>query len=444
MNVGRSAFLWVTFLAQAAAQAQPLAEILESYRENLLQIHAREGQAQFILWPQRFGREAGKPQVHVSEFRACSPSGSYTLVILSGDAQGRFRVSSATVQLNRKVVARPSDFNQTVFEVRKEGISLQEGNRLEVEIQSAPGAFLTIYVVDPTPQKEAIIALQEIQEGQIYDSDRIAVRGFVCDDSYPVLVNGVAAIVQGSEFFANEVPLAWTAEDPRAVVRAQATHYLWPLAEDTRTVRVRSVGERLQLSVSPSRGAPPLAGRIVVEEGLTEEVVGYELDFGDGSPKKKASAAEVTELQNNGFHQAEHTYGQKGIFKLEVVVKTVSDSFRAAAYLVVAPPPAAVLQVWDAFRDRLVAGDLEGALKLFDGSTVDRYREHFSRLGQENLRKLALSFPRSGELRFVSLEDSVAHYKMTADRTVEGVLQKIVFSIFFIHHGDGTWKIVEF
>lgn len=92
-------------------------------------------------------RQAGAPATTTSTFTLTNPAAPYTLRVSNGGLTGQYtKVSSATLSLNGTPIMGPSDFNQTVATIEKP-ISPGASNQLAVQLQSQPGAGLTVEVI---------------------------------------------------------------------------------------------------------------------------------------------------------------------------------------------------------------------------------------------------------------------------------------------------------
>ncbi|MDX6576357.1 MAG: hypothetical protein QOE96_2310 [Blastocatellia bacterium] len=103
-----------------------------------------QSQSSPVFGPETFTRDTGKPQTITREFFVQDPSGSYALVIRSGQ-NGAGRVTSAVIQVNGVVVAGPSDFNPQTGLTAK-GVTLQQQNKISVELRGEPGTFVTLAI----------------------------------------------------------------------------------------------------------------------------------------------------------------------------------------------------------------------------------------------------------------------------------------------------------
>src|SRR5262249_2075528 len=67
------------------------------------------------------------------------------LIIVNGNADGSNRVSSARIALNGVQILGPSDFNQHVATIVRP-VTLTDPTQLTIQLNSAPGSFITVSV----------------------------------------------------------------------------------------------------------------------------------------------------------------------------------------------------------------------------------------------------------------------------------------------------------
>ena len=178
----------------------------------LLRVDAPADGSFAVLQPRRFMRARGAPAVETVRFTL--PAGAGTpqrLYVVNGEADGTRRVSSAVVRLNGAGVIAPSDLNQNVGGLVR-GVLLAGENVVEVEVRSAPGSFLTLWVTaaDTTPP---VLVLEAPAAGLVTRETEVDAAGHVLDPTPArVSVNGVPAAVSGGGFRAR-VPLAAEGEN---------------------------------------------------------------------------------------------------------------------------------------------------------------------------------------------------------------------------------------
>jgi hypothetical protein len=92
--------------------------------------------------------------------------------------------------------------------------------------------------------------------------------------------------------------------------------------------------------------------------------------------------------------------------------------------------------VWNAMKQRLLAGDIQGAIQYFSSISADSYRQEFLSIGPTDLISLVSQIP---AVVPVFIEDEAAQYRF--DRVIQGIT--LTFPIDFIKE-NGTWRILEY
>jgi hypothetical protein len=162
-SFGRTSFLAfrnpLAGLASAAAgkyspalgdnQRMPVPKIFT----NLADLHASMAAVQgtggatatvSFFGPQEYVRTTGDPNTYTTTVLVPAwVANPFNLHIQSGEADGSFRVSSATVSINNVAVAVPADFNQNVFTLDR-SVTLTPQTTLTVTLASKPGSYLRI------------------------------------------------------------------------------------------------------------------------------------------------------------------------------------------------------------------------------------------------------------------------------------------------------------
>ncbi len=100
--------------------------------------------AEATFGPKQYVRASGAPQTFSDSFARCG-GGTCQLVVVNGNADGSARVSSATVWLNGVRLVAPRDLNQRVDRIVIP-VALEDTDEIRVDLNSAPGSFLTVSV----------------------------------------------------------------------------------------------------------------------------------------------------------------------------------------------------------------------------------------------------------------------------------------------------------
>jgi Glucodextranase, domain B/Bacterial Ig-like domain/Bacterial Ig domain len=105
--------------------------------------------------PQEYVRTTGDPNTYVTTVSVPAWVASpFNLHIQSGEADGTYRVSSATVSVNSTEVAVPTDFNQNVFTLDR-SVTLTPTTTLTVTLASKPGSYLRINLAGTNQDRTA-------------------------------------------------------------------------------------------------------------------------------------------------------------------------------------------------------------------------------------------------------------------------------------------------
>ncbi|MFC1591461.1 LamG-like jellyroll fold domain-containing protein [Thermodesulfobacteriota bacterium] len=97
-----------------------------------------------IFGPYDYVRGKGKPVTYTETFEAITGDGK--IIIKNGDENGKNRISSAEITVNGVIIAAQKNFNQKV-DVLEVPVSLNENNTVSISLNSKPGAFITLQVV---------------------------------------------------------------------------------------------------------------------------------------------------------------------------------------------------------------------------------------------------------------------------------------------------------
>ncbi len=98
-----------------------------------------------VFGPEVFVRGKGKPVTASREISTAGFEAPFTLHLRNGDEAGQNQVSSASVRLNGQLLLGPSDFSQQIGS-HDLPVDLTDPSNLEVQLASAPGSQLTIWI----------------------------------------------------------------------------------------------------------------------------------------------------------------------------------------------------------------------------------------------------------------------------------------------------------
>jgi len=99
-----------------------------------------------LFGEKQYVRTTGKPNQYTDAFSA-----RYTLpsegkiILLNGEADGSYRITSARIYINGEQIFRPDDFKQHAYPMEAT-FELMENNELFIELGSKPGDYLSIRI----------------------------------------------------------------------------------------------------------------------------------------------------------------------------------------------------------------------------------------------------------------------------------------------------------
>jgi sugar lactone lactonase YvrE len=269
------------------------------------------------------------------------------------------------------------------------------------------------------------VEISEPRDGAQVPAGSLLVRGRVTDGGAEVgvTVNGFPGVVQ-RETFAAMIPVTLDT----TMLTAVATTASGVIASHSVAITVSSApSPAVNLLASPQSGAAPLTVTFALLGGPAPTAI--EVDF-DGNGTVDFSG---TSLDGQSF-----TYALPGIY-LPAVTATDAQGTRFTSRAIIqvfdANALEALLQArWDAFKNALLQGDVEGALRAVALGRRDRYRPALQILGSD-LPAFATAL---GGVQIISLGDGLA--EAATVRLEEGQLR--VYLIYLAPDDDGVWRIL--
>lgn len=98
-----------------------------------------------VFGPVTYERTTGSPNIFIDNFSVPYLEGNFTLYLENGK-DSKNKISSATIILNGETIVRQNEFNQTVDYINK-SIKLKPYNNIQVQINSNPTGFITLYIL---------------------------------------------------------------------------------------------------------------------------------------------------------------------------------------------------------------------------------------------------------------------------------------------------------
>jgi hypothetical protein len=374
-----------------------------------------------LFGPKTFTRTAGQPNQFTERFCASSTGGQFTLIVENGK-DGQNRLSSAVLTLNGQKVLRPQDLNQQVARVELV-VPLQAENRLDIELRSGPGGFLTVRL-------ECVgclaLRIEAPIEGSQVNQQTVLVTGTV-QTSGPevgVTVNGILAQVNGSRFVADGIPL----QIGTNTLTATTTDFCQAITTDSISVKTTATPEpKVFLTASPSGGLSPLATTLSITSLLPTALTTVEVDFeGDG----------VVDHTDATLSDLPHAFSGEQLYLPTVTLTDAGGNRVTATTAVNVFPRPDFTAKWDSMRESLTRGDIEGALRFVATSSRPRYQASFTTLTHDLLTINSILT----DLNFVKIRGREAILEM--QRVDGGVLKS--FEVRFAIDTDGIWRLRSF
>ena len=292
------------------------------------------------------------------------------------------------------------------------------GTQAEASITISVSAF-RVEIISPV-NGAAINRSKTIVYGRIYE--QIGETG--------VVVNGVLAEVQGSDFAAI-VPL----QIGENILTAVATASDGFQVQTSVTISTASQQETVRLTVYPTSGIlkPPANNLDITFEAeayLPNPIASYSWDFnGDGAPEiTGVNSKVVAQYQNPGLY-----------FPRVTVTDTQGNAYTESTIVNIfslEEMDALLRSKWEGMKGAMINRDVEKAGNYFPDWTRERYTGIFSSLG-DRLPQIAQDMQNIG---MIYLIDGVAKYRI---RRTEGE-GEITYYIYFVRDENGLWKIQQF
>jgi hypothetical protein len=208
----------------------------------------------YALEPTNFGRDKGKPEVQTAQFAVLNPDTTYTMKIFNGGMRNEYkkRVSSAVITLNGQVVVGPKDFNQKVRVIERK-VMLQENNKIEVELRSAPKSGVTIEIIgvdNEVPTITASVAPPANENGW-WTTTPVDVT-FTCHDGISGIASCTGATIPAGALISDIQGIVHVTEQGETIVKGTVTDRARNSASTSVTVKIDSLPPTITAVVSPS------------------------------------------------------------------------------------------------------------------------------------------------------------------------------------------------
>ena len=265
--------------------------------------------------------------------------------------------------------------------------------------------------------------------GDTINKPYVMVKGTVTNttgNETGVTVNGMVATVYGTQFIANNIPLA----DGLNTITVTATDTAGNTATTSITVNAVTTGNYIELSANPESGISPLEVTLKIDGSfsITNSTITY---TGPAQPETLYSSADEYRLRLTA----------EGIYYFTAnVTGPDSNTYQDTIAIVVlnaAQLDALLKAKWEAMKTALGNGDVNGALNYFTDETKQHYNELFSAL-QPYLPQVVQELQ---DIQLIVVRGKSAKYRMRRDDLYGGQTVTISYSVYFMVDENGLWKI---
>ncbi len=245
-----------------------------------------------------------------------------------------------------------------------------------------------------------------------------------------VIVNGIPAVIYGNQFIVNNVPL--TDGSNRIIINAMDSNGAMDRAE--LSVTANTTAPYVQLSANITSGTSPLNTYFTVNTSMTGTIIGYQLDFGDGS----------TPYVGTTFDVVTHMYTTEDIVHPVLTINDSTNNIYTDTICIViqnrAEIDALMKNKWNGMKTQLNIQNINGATAFIISTERDRYTEIFNAVGP----RLPQIVQNMQDIQLIHVNNNSAKYRIRKNIIVGGQTQTITYYIYFSVDKNGMWKINKF
>jgi len=273
------------------------------------------------------------------------------------------------------------------------------------------------------------ITITSPSDGETISRPDIMVQGTIPNiegNEVGVTVNGIAAMVEGTQFVANHVPL----DEGENTITATATDTEGNTAAASINVNALTTGDYIRLTADTESGISPLETTLRVEGSFSfteEPTITYD---GPG---------EVEFLENPNENEYTVRITTEGIYYFTVEVEYQGETYTDTVAIVImseAELDALLKAKWEGMRQALAQNDINKAVKYFSESSKENYREMFTILS-DNLTQIEQEL---SDIQFIGVTKNSVEYDIRITRDGD----EYSFHLLFVRDEDGLWKIRSF
>jgi hypothetical protein len=259
-------------------------------------------------------------------------------------------------------------------------------------------------------------------DGATMAGDHVTVSGsFLAPPHSGISVNGVVAVVAGSDFYAHDVPIS---AGPQTLTATLTTLDGKTASQSLSVTGAPAPG--VQINASPQSGLPPLEVNFTITNTTPSPIQKVEIDW-DGN-----GTFDLT--MSGDFSLA---YSTPWTYRTAVKVTLADGSVYTQSFPIVVQDAAEMDQMfkslWSGMNDALIAGDKATALNYLSPPARVKYGPVFDTLALD----LPQIFASCSTPQSAGISPEMGEYVI--NRTTDGVNQ--VFFIYFLRGADGVWRL---
>lgn len=391
---------------------------------SLLVVPCALAQSSIFFGPKRYDKPKGGPLTYSETIRTTYLGARYTLRVTSGE-YGAQEAKNVSVTLNGVEMIDPAMMR--AGNPVETPVTLQAENLLTVRMKGQGGNFVTLELLCDgcTP-----IRITSPADGESLQTPVTTVQGelgCIADANTGVVVNGVAALIDGTHFIATHV----TPDSSSGLLKADLVNDSGAVIASAQVApRLDPASNFMVLSTDRSSGIAPLEASLT----LTESNIPL------FSSTVTCAGPTTAPVQRLGLDSYMVDFDQPGLYLCTALAKDASGNDLIDRIGILVYDQAvldALLQAkWSGMKTALANGEVDRASGYFNERTRSIYRTYFEQL----TTILPQAVADMGNATLLRADEDVAIYDLRTVRN--GNIYS--FQLEFIRDGDGIWRINRF
>lgn len=279
-------------------------------------------------------------------------------------------------------------------------------------------SLITLHITSPLPG-EVINDTITLIEGSIVNRAGLETG---------ITVNGIPAIIYGSQFIANQIPL----EDGENTITATAKDTSGNTASESIYVNADTSADCVRIRSTTYIGIAPFQPCLIIKGSSQGPSLTYTgpgvIELLPSTTKEEYPIKITTEGLYHITAEAPNSQGTTCSNTLAIAVsnKDALDGLLRGK--------------WSGMRSKLNSGAIEEALAFFREGSRNRYREIFTRLAD----KMSTITSEMQDIEMITIEADRTQYRINRVHSIDGEPVTLTYFIYFILDEDGMWRIDEF